>query len=584
MEMIKNSMKNHPYFSVFYLWLFLFCSSGRFSVEWVSLFNYISSAFLILMLIPMNQMYMKKVGAKNIDKQNRIKFVAGVSIVAAYSILTLFLYGIIPSNKHGWGRNATVLFISGAVFFCVTALYLKKKRMLSGQKLFVLIILAAFFFHFYYNLYSEFNVQADLYFYDARTPPQGHMGYMKYLYENFLPYQEDPRPLWQFYHPPLHHYLEAGLMRLQTLLGTDIEIAVFNIKYLPLLYFMLMCITVKKIAEMLTIKGNTLIFVMSVVLFSPAFLIIGNYANNDMLSIFLMIQSIYFALIWYKDQKAENIIKVALCFGLSMFTKLSGWMAAVPIAVVFITALINMLRHKKFSEFRKLIGQMSVFMLIAAPLSLYWSIRNYVRFGVPVGYIPISESEYQRINQSVPQRLFDFSFYQFETPYLNDLKVNDYVEFNPLVALIKTSSANLHIDKAFGAPFDTLNLCTMWVTIILAAVAFVCMIFVLCKKGTMPIYAKIAMISFYIVLLVSYYIFCINYPYTCTEDIRYASPIIIIGAFSVGIVMEKNEVLNKKVNSKLQLGMKVIITAFCLLSFLSFAADGLWTSLYFNML
>lgn len=37
------------------------------------------------------------------------------------------------------------------------------------------------------------------------------------------------------------------------------------------------------------------------------------------------------------------------------------------------------------------------------------------------------------------------------------------------------------------------------------------------------------------IYLFSYEWFCIGYPYTCTEHIRYAMPLILVGALSIGL-------------------------------------------------
>ena len=45
---------------------------------------------------------------------------------------------------------------------------------------------------------------------------------------------------------------------------------------------------------------------------------------------------------------------------------------------------------------------------------------------------------------------------------------------------------------------------------------------------------KIFIALIYAVFFVSYYIFCFQFPFVCTENIRYAVPLIILGAFFTG--------------------------------------------------
>ncbi len=452
----------------------------------------------------------------------------------------------------------------------------------------MLLILIGFFFHFFYSVYTEFNVQFDLGFYDAENSEgiaPGHMGYIRYLYQNFLPLQSDPREYWQYYHPPLHHYLEALLLRVQTFLGVDIEIAVYNIKYPPLLYYMLTIITMIRITKALKVKGISLIITMAIMLFSPGFLFISNYANNDMLSIFLMFHCVYLAILWYKDRNVVNILKVALCFGLGMFTKMSVWMSAVPIAIIFIAVMIEKLKAKEYKSFGRVFGQMWLFLALAAPFSFYWSIRNYVRFGVPIGYIPISYDELQHITVEPLQRVFDFDPGQLRYPYVCTKEYSDYSEYNPLIALLKTSAADIvYTVKDYNSIFYIPSMLLFAMTIILAVGGFVCMICTLFQKHGLSAVAKIAVAGSFVVLLGSYYIFCFKYPQVCTENIRYASQLIYIGALSLGVILKKARRKKGRMAKYIRKGIFACTAAFCLFSFILFALDGAFVSLFYNFL
>lgn len=584
MELIRCCVTKHPYLSVIFLWTALFCIFGNFGTEYNVIFNYVSAVIFTAGIIPLNELYIHFSGKKSKQKKNYLFLI----ISAVYMTLVVFLYLSAAKNKLGWGRNSAVIFAAGIIPIAVAFACIKIKKKSSFKRLFLLLILAGFFLHFFYTVYIEFENQHDLNFYtspDESGIAIGHMGYIRYIYENFLPLQSDPRPYWQFYHPPLHYFLEAGFLHLQTLFGTDIETAVLNIKYPPLLYYMLTTVTLVKIMRMLKIDGIPLLTSTAIILFSPGLIMVSNYANNDMLSVFLMVHSVYLAMLWFKDRKTVNIIKTALVFGLGMFAKLSAWMAAVPIAVIFISALIPPLKEKKFKTFTRSIGQMCVFLLIAAPLSFYWSIRNYIRFGIPVSYIPTIESTYQHIDVPVVQRLFDFNFSQFKSPYVNIAIISDYNEYNPMIALLKSASVNvLKPEKSYNQLFMLPNNLCLWAGIIIAAAAFICMVYILIKKNNLSITAKTAIILSYITVLISYYIFCIKYPEVCTENIRYASQLIFIGALSVGAAI-KYLGENKSERSKIiQRTLKYITLFFCITSALLFSIDGLWTSLYYNFL
>ncbi len=590
MELIKSAVKKHPYISVVYLWTAFFCIFGTFSISSVTLFNYLSAVVFTAGLIPVNELYLHRQGRNNAmpDKKKKTRFYVFICGLTVYLVGTLLAFHFVPANKLGWGRNPAVIFFAGLIFLAGAILYLRISKTFTENRIFLLLLVTGFFFHLFYSIYTEMNIQMDLSFLTSEDESgimRGHMGYIKYLYQNFLPLQSDPRQYWQFYHPPLHHYLEAAFLRLQTFCGVDFNIAVYNIKYPPLLYYMLTIVTCIKIARKMNLKGTALLITAAIMLFSPGFLMISNYANNDMLSVFLMLHSVYLTILWYQEPKLVNIISIAAAFGLGMLSKLSAWMAAIPIAVIFLTALIHKLKEKNLKEFGRLVGQMSAFLLIAAPLSLYWSIRNYLRFGVPIAYIPAADNTYQHIDVSPVQRIFDFNIQQYKEPYVCEVYYSSYNEYNPLIALLKSASTNVaYAQKNFNLIFLIPNHLALWTGIILAAAALVCMIVILVKRNSISVPAKIVIAASYVVILASYYIFCVKYPDVCTENIRYASQLIYIGALSVGIVLQK---LHDRKNRKYLFFRRFLITSsavFCFASALLFSADGLWISLYYNLL
>ena len=48
----------------------------------------------------------------------------------------------------------------------------------------------------------------------AHTVSGGHLAYIQYLYQNWHLPDMDPTTVYQFHHPPLHHYICAVWMKL----------------------------------------------------------------------------------------------------------------------------------------------------------------------------------------------------------------------------------------------------------------------------------------------------------------------------------------------------------------------------------
>lgn len=580
LDMIKYAVKKHPYLSMCFAWLTAFCTYGIFMLERETQFNYLSPLIFGLIIILVNYKYQqKKNPQKTIEKKAFIKFTVVVIVIVVYMMTAAYFYSITPFSTIIKGRNPIVLFYFGLAALVGICIFLTVRKKWTYEKAVVMMFAFSFLLHFYYFNYIGLKAQFDLgEFMNQRE--EGHLGYMKWLYDHFLPAQFDPRERWQFYHPPLNHYIAAIFIHIQTFFGVLIFVAVHNIQYLPFLYCMVMLITVYKIGKELGLKKIPLLIYTAIVTFSPAFYIIANYVNNDMLSVTFMMLALYRAIKWYKNRRIGNILLVALFFGLGMFTKLSTWMVAVPIAVLFIAALVQNLKGKDFKGFRKLFGQMAAFMMVAAPLSLYWSLRNLIRFGVPLGYIPTSNAVFEHIYVGKYQRLFDFSLWQLADPDMSAMSQGgDYNEYNPLIALIKTASTNCCSWKQYRNMVIQIDSIELWVSIALAAVSLIGMIYILIKSKNMkPVY-KVMFSLFYIVLMTSYYVFCIRYPELCTENIRYASPVIWIGAVFTGYAYKEAENRNSKVSKLIKTGIAALTAVYCVSSYVMFMCDGVMENL-----
>ena len=220
---------------------------------------------------------------------------------------------------------------------------------------------------------------------------------------------------------------------------------------------------------------------------------------------------------------------IALCVGLGMMTKLSAWMVAPAIAIVFLCVFIrNIKRPLPF------IGQFAAFGGVCAPLGLWWGIRNLIAFNIPITYVPNAGLEQMSV-ESVPaiQRLFDLNPTQFAYPYDAFTMYNaPYNEYNPLVALFKTS-----LFDEYRVQWDFSQLATAFVVLV-AVAAIVSLIFLALwmfkKDSGVDLPVKLFFAVIFVTVMISYYLFCFEFPYVCTENIRYCIPVIPILAIGLG--------------------------------------------------
>ena len=466
---------------------------------------------------------------KSDDKKNKLLsfaiMLAGIAAAAVFCIMTYF--------KGGYAFN---LLNVGLSVITAVFIYLGVTNKLTVQNFILLLMAAGFLIRLCYVIAVPMtSMQHDV---SNLGTGKGHIGYMEYFIKNKSLPDMDVRTVYQFYHPPLHHIIAACWISIQTIMKIEYTMAFENVQLLTLFYSTLCMILSYKIFRQLNLKGIALITATAVIALCPNFYIMATSINNDILSITFMLGAILNTIYWYKDRKMKHIIFIALCIGLGMMTKLSAWMVAPPVAFIFIYAFIKNMLDKDNRNFKKYFLQYVIFLVICAPLGLWWSFRNYFSHGVPFGYVlELSKTSQQYIG-NIPfiQRIFDFSTYQFkDVADQFTIYGAEYNEFNPLVALFKTSMFDEGVAVRNFENISGLNTMLFWSAVIIGFIGFIAMIFAFFKKNTtLDIPMKIFIAILYGVFFISYYIFCMRFPHVCTQNIRYAVPLIVIGAYFIG--------------------------------------------------
>lgn len=469
-------------------------------------------------------------------KKGKIKPLPGACITVGTCVIGAVIFYLLAQNIE----NSILLVFAGGVFLFLAWLYylLKKTKITTTNLVFTLFIVGVFM-RVLYILYTNIDVrQHDSY---GLLSNDGHLGYILSILENNALPQGDVRETWQFYHPPGHHLLAALWMKIQMMFGVSILNAAEGLQFLTVFYSCCCMIISYKIFRFFNLKGTALLVAFAVVAFHPTFFM-GGSINNDMLSVTFTLGAVLNTLYWYREQRWKHIIAIALCIGFGMMTKLSVWMAAPAVAIVFLVVLI-----KNRKQIGLYIKQFLVFGVICVPLGLWWSVRNYITHKVPFTYIPLlTETNIQYIGYYTPfERLFTFSPFQFESVYQQfEMYGGKYYEFNPTISLLKTAmfdEGRYEINPIFSQGL-------FWFGAAVAVAAFAAMMYTLIKrqKNSIDAVLKVFLTILYATYFISYYIFCFAYPHTCTQNIRYAVPLIIIGALYLGVVYSKMEEKNSK--------------------------------------
>lgn len=375
----------------------------------------------------------------------------------------------------------------------------------------------------------------------------GHCGYIEYLLFNHHLPDFDIRERWQFCHPPLHHAISALWIHInENILGVGYDPARESLQTLTLFYSMCIMITAYKLLKYFGLKGKALFIPILIINFHPSFILLSGSINNDVLSVALIMGAVLSALNWYRDRKMSSIIKTALCIGLGMMTKVSAAIVAVPIGLLFMVVFFSHIR----TDAKKLIGQFAVFGLICVPLGLWFGLRNYIKWDMPITYVQkMDKSETQYIgDQSFSDRVTDFSPKQLESIYLqwatenDDGSIQGYNEYNPIIAATKTSVFGEFVNEQSFENAPYLNFTAkilFWDNVLIAAAALICMISFLFVRSDADSAQKLFLFSFRLAMMMSFYKMAHDYPFTCTMNFRYITPTVIIGSIFIGFTLNR---------------------------------------------
>lgn len=525
LERLFHTLAKHPYLSVvsicILLFFFGFCEKANLTVG-----SYIYAGVVCLAIFA-GLAFLGKIG-KDL-KENLVIFL----LSAVFAGVALFLI-------YYTGNSVALMLWLFLFMLALFAVILKALDQLTPRTLVMLMIAAGIMLRFVYVLYTDSKSrQHDVGFWNWTW---GHANYIEYWFNNGLKLPDfDVRSIWQYYHPPLHHWLMALLLKVLTLFGMPYETACQALQILPMTYSCLIMVVCYRIFRWVKLNGLPLIIAMGVLCFHPTFVLMGGFFNNDILSVLLMLLSVVFTLRWYKEPTLKRIIPIALSIGLGMMTKLSAWMPAPAIALIFLYVFV-----KNIKAWKRYIGQFALFGVICAPLGLWWQIRNYLAFHVPITYVPyLSEQDAQYCgNMTAAQRLFDFGNGQLSYVYDAFTAYGaPYNEYNPTLGLFKTALFGEGTNGVSDVNFPQIAVTgpiLFWIGVILGVLCFVSFVIMMIRKDSgLDMMSRVFFCVFALTILISYYSFCFKFPFTCTMNIRYCVPLIPLFIMGLGLLLKR---------------------------------------------
>lgn len=357
---------------------------------------------------------------------------------------------------------------------------------------------------------------------------KGHLGYIYYLYYyGHLPTM-DPRDNECFYNPPLFYSVEAVFWRLLESVGLSIHAIAEALQWVTLL-----CATIAVMAMILTlyklkVRGLPLLFMTILISFHPEFTSLALSLNPDAMAMMFTALIVLLSLWWYQKPGYFKILLLALCYGLGMLTKLSVVLIAPATAFLFLLAFVQEKAENDFVSRKKLALEYVLFLVISVPIGMFWSIRNFLQYGMSFTYIPeMSYIEWLNIPQQSQGLLKRLGFPAMALWREVHFSETPDLEYNIWVQTFKTALVDEKYLVCTSTYWNLFLHLVLFASVMLAVFLNVAFIVMLLKKGTYTRPIKVFLVLIYSVVLLQYIKFCFDYPQTCTMSFRYI-PIVLL--------------------------------------------------------
>ncbi len=436
--------------------------------------------------------------------------------------------------------SAYVMLTTELVLFITLWQFNKSER----QTYLFFITAAAFLLHLFYIQ----NTPADIRQHDL----SGIILYMRLITKNGINWSGfDPWYMYYLFHQPLHFIIYGYIYLSEISLWQSHHLAINGLQYISLFYVTGTTIIAALIFAEMRWEKTIYHAVFLIFAFNPTLTLFSGYISDDTPLLFWSCTVIYFLLLWFKDFKTRHLTAAALCFGIGTLTKLSMLMLVPAISFLFLYILCT------HSDKQKTIQQLSIFVIIAVPLSLLWVIRNHVLFDMPFYHVPDTSPEGQNFRYlTFVERMTDFTF--LFKPFIN---APHAVDSNIWLSIIKTELFG-EWDLSLNHKEIYLPAVLLYVLNIIIKILSFCGCFYLIFQKSFKqkhIMAPIYFFAIFYVTIWGYsFKYATDYPYACSCDYRLFSQLILPELMIVGLLFQHSAKANY---------LRIIAICYAVLSF-----------------
>ncbi len=487
----------------------------------------------------------------------------GLYLAVFFLTLILFLLLKPYAGYVRTGAVAKIFMVVSIGLILAVAAYLGITKRLSKRYIVFLLLLIGYVLRVGVMLAAA----ASSYQHDVFTGNfDGHEAYAWTIFETgALPTTN----VYQFYHPPLNAFVQAGFMRfmdgLTALLGGERISARFaygmpeylteyryylysTCQILSVTYSFIISVVSVKMLKMFKFSDKIYLLLAAFVILFPRNIQFATSLNNDALSYLGATCALFFALRWWKKKSLCYILPCAISIGLGMMSKLSSATVAFPIAGIFIYEFARTLLKKEDSlKLWKMILQYGLFLLICAPLGLWFQVYAKIRFDQPFGYVfsNLNSKLYTGDHSLFSRFLFTFDI----SEYFGSIFCRPFDCHYNLFAYALRSSIFGEFSYAQGEGFAILSLMFAYMGVMLLFIGLI-FCFVRFHKEQRKTYSLLPqgnVVSYkeflFVFLLVqsqalSEIFFYAKMPYACTMDFRYIMPMIFGIALTFGFAQK----------------------------------------------
>jgi 4-amino-4-deoxy-L-arabinose transferase-like glycosyltransferase len=301
------------------------------------------------------------------------------------------------------------------------------------------------------------------------------------------------------------------------------------------------CVVSLKILTLFGIKGKPLVALSAFMIFYPRGIHFAASLNNDGVAYMFSVMALYFALKWWKKGKRlPDILLCAASIGLGMMSKLSSATVCLPVAGVFIYEFVRTLKKKEDAlTLKNMIVQYATFLIICAPLGLWFQVYAKIRFDQSFGYVFSGiTSKLSTADRTLFQRLFPIAFDAKE--YFSSLWCNTFTtatspnNYN-LFHFALRSSIFGEQTYSRGESFAIPAVIFAYIAVILLLISLIRAVYLYIRydrKRSDEGAIEGRKNALFVLLLVASQVlseiyFYIKMPYACTMDFRYIMPLIL---------------------------------------------------------